>query len=252
MAALAHIYRHPIKAHGSERLEEVTLHENATLPWDRVWALAHERSRADGSQWERCGNFSRGATSPSLMAITCHFDEAREELTLRHPDLPTLKAKPDSDGEEIVNWVKPIMPGDARASERVIRARSAQEGQGLTDNPEPYLSILGLSSLRALSQRAGRDLSPLRFRGNLWVEGLGPWEEFEWVGKRVRLGEAELAIEERIDRCPATMVNPETGKRDTDTLDHLREGWGHMDFGVFARVVQSGKISVGDALEVLG
>ncbi|MEM8592364.1 MAG: MOSC domain-containing protein [Pseudomonadota bacterium] len=252
MGTLAQIYRHPVKAHGSERLERVTLTENATLPWDRVWAVAHERSRVAGDQWERCGNFSRGASSPSLMAITCRFDETTEELTLRHPELDDLTVHPDRNGNRIVAWTAPIMPAEGRASARVIRAGSAKDGQGLTDNPNPYISILGLASLRALGQKAGRDLSPLRFRGNLWVEGLGPWEEFEWVGKRIRIGAAEFAVEDRIDRCPATTVNPNTGHKDTDTLDVLREGWGHIDFGVFARVVKSGDVTVGDKLEVIG
>ncbi|MEM9437225.1 MAG: MOSC N-terminal beta barrel domain-containing protein, partial [Pseudomonadota bacterium] len=224
MGTLAHIYRHPIKAHGSEALESVELTANATLPWDRVWAVAHEKSKADGSEWARCGNFSRGAHVPTLMAVTCRFDEASEEITLSHPALPDLTANPDTGGAAIIDWISQVMPADARKSTRVLRAQSAAEGQGLTDNPEPYLSILGLSSLRTLSGKAGRDLSPLRFRGNLWVEGLGPWEEFEWVGKSLRIGAAEFSVEDRIDRCPATMVNPETGRKDTDTLDLLREG----------------------------
>ena len=252
MGTLAHIYRHPIKAHGAERVETVTLTANATLPWDRVWALVHERSHVDGSKWERSGNFSRGATSPSLMAITCTFDEASEKLTLSPPRLPTLTVNPDRNGEEIIEWVRAIMPPEGRASARVIRAGSAAQGQGMTDNAEPYLSLLGLSSLRALSGKAGRDLSPLRFRGNLWVDGLGPWEEFEWVGKSIRIGAAEFSVEDRIDRCPATMVNPDTGRRDTDTLDLLREGWGHIDFGVFARVTKAGPIAIGDPVEVIG
>ncbi|MEO1795478.1 MAG: MOSC domain-containing protein [Pseudomonadota bacterium] len=252
MGALAHIFRHPIKAHGFEELSSVELAANATMPWDRVWAVAHERSDADGSEWERCGNFSRGASSPSLMAVRCAFDEAGGTLELSHPDLPSLTANPDHDGARIVKWAKPIMPETGRASARVIRAASAAKGQGLTDNPAPYLSILGLSSLRTLSQKAGRQLSPMRFRGNLWVEGLGPWEEFEWVDKRIRIGEAEFAVEDRIDRCTATMANPETGRRDTDVLEILREGWGHIDFGVFARVITPGRVNVGDTVEVLG
>ncbi|MEO0487631.1 MAG: MOSC domain-containing protein [Pseudomonadota bacterium] len=252
MAALAAIYRHPIKAHGSEALDQVALSVDATLPWDRVWAVAHEKSKADGRTWARCGNFSRGATSPSLMAITCAFDDATETLTLNHPDLEPLTANPDRDGAAIVAWVSAVMGAGERPSTQVIRAQSAATGQGLTDNPNPYLSILGEASLRAFSQACGRDLGPLRFRGNLWVSETGPWEEFEWVGRRIRIGAAELSVEARIDRCPATMVNPETGRRDTDTLAVLQDRWGHIDFGVFARVTKPGEIRLGDQIEVIG
>lgn len=251
MARLAQIYRHPIKAHGAEALEHVELTRNETLPWDRVWAIAHEKSSADGSEWVRCGNFSRGAHVPPLMAVTCTFDDATGVVTLTHPEAEPITAHPDTQGSAIVDWVQSFMPPDARKSTRLIRAKSAETGQGFTDNPNPYVSILAQSSLRALSQKCGRDLSPLRFRGNLWVDETGPWEEFEWVGKRIRVGGAELDVEDRIDRCPATMVDPTTGKRDVDTLEALREGWGHIDFGVFARVVTSGQISLGDPVEII-
>ncbi|MEM1232905.1 MAG: MOSC domain-containing protein [Pseudomonadota bacterium] len=252
MVTLADIFRHPIKAHGSERLTDVTLALNATLPWDRVWAIAHSNSKADGRTWARCGNFTRGAHIPTLMAIRSTFDDASGQITLTHPDRPAISVNPDRDGDAIIEWVSPIIPSETRQPERVIRAASAREGQGLTDNPAPFLSLLNHASLRALGQKAGRQLSMLRFRGNLWVDGAAPWEEFDWVGKDIRIGSATLRVEERIDRCLATTANPETGRRDTPVLDILEEGWGHIDFGVFARVTSGGTVNVGDPVEVMG
>ncbi|MEO0914990.1 MAG: MOSC domain-containing protein, partial [Pseudomonadota bacterium] len=89
-----------------------------------------------------------------------------------------------------------------------------------------------------------------RFRANLWAEGTAPWEEFSWIGKTLTIGDAELRITERIDRCAATMANPETGAPDTDTLKLLSDHWGHQDFGVFAEVTKPGKIKPGDLITV--
>jgi uncharacterized protein YcbX len=50
-------------------------------------------------------------------------------------------------------------------------------------------------------------------------------------------------------RCLATTANPRTGERDVDTLK-LLQTMGHRDFGIYARVVQSGTVSVGDSLEL--
>ena len=57
----------------------------ATMPWDRVWAIAHDRAKVgpDGADWVPCVNFSRGAKSPALMAIRARVDEA---AGTRHPD----------------------------------------------------------------------------------------------------------------------------------------------------------------------
>ncbi|MEL6700675.1 MAG: MOSC N-terminal beta barrel domain-containing protein, partial [Pseudomonadota bacterium] len=126
MITLAHIYRHPIKAHGSERLDRVALSANATLPWDRVWAVTHEGTQDDGTaDWARCRNFSRGASSPQLMAITSQLDVSTGMLALSHPDRPDITIHPDTDGDAFIDWVSPLMPAEGRASTRLIRADSA-------------------------------------------------------------------------------------------------------------------------------
>jgi hypothetical protein len=42
------------------------------------------------------------------------------------------------------------------------------------------------------------------------------------------------------------MANPETGRRDADTLGALEEGWGHTDFGIYAEVIEGALIRTGD------
>jgi uncharacterized protein YcbX len=101
-----------------------------------------------------------------------------------------------------------------------------------------------------VAQRLDRpDLSIHRWRGNIWLDGLGPWQEFEWLGRDIRIGSALLRVRERTDRCPATTANPDTGQRDADTLGALRH-WGHMDFSVRAEVIEDGEIAIGDLAEL--
>lgn len=244
---LAHIWRHPIKAHGVEALETIALTAGQTMPWDRAWAVAHELSQVDGSEWVPCGNFSRGAKAPSLMAISATLDEATNAITLTHPDLPPITINPDTDSDAFLNWVRPIMPADKTASARIVRAAA----RGMTDSDFPSISLNNLATNRVVGEKLGADLSPLRWRGNLWFDGLEPWEEFDWEGKRVRIGTAEIDIKERITRCMATTVNPKTGLRDAATLDTLQENWGHKQFGVYGVVLTSGQIAKGDRIEVL-
>ncbi|MGR3586548.1 MAG: MOSC domain-containing protein, partial [Pseudooceanicola nanhaiensis] len=98
--------------------------------------------------------------------------------------------------------------------------------------------------------QAGAPLSPHRFRGNLWVEGWAPFEEFDLIGRTLRIGAAELEIRARITRCKATCANPETGLRDVDTLALLNGTYGHQDFGVYALVTRPGEIAAGDTVEI--
>ena len=240
------LWRHPIKSHGREPLQSVTMNAGQTMPGDRVWAVAHEASRADGSTWVPCANFSRGSKAPHLMAITARLDEANGVVTLSHPDRPDLTFAPDADVTAFLDWVRPLMPADRAASARIIRV----PGRGMTDSDFPSVTLCNMASHRAVEQQIGHDLSILRWRGNIWFDGVPEWDEFAWMDREVQIGQAILRVRQRTDRCLATTANPDSGMRDADTLGALAH-WGHQDFSVRAEVIRGGQIAIGDTLRVL-
>ncbi len=214
------------------------------MPYGRKWAIAHERSKLEG-QWGKKANFLRGVTDPALMAVSSSFNETTRLLTLTHPKHGSIEIRPNSasGSEQLSDWLRGLWSGDLPKPTGIYASDDAH----MTDVPDPWISINSISSLKSLSQRSGRDLSKHRFRGNIWVEGLSPWEEFNWVGKTVTIGPVSLSVRETITRCKATMANPETGQRDVDTLEILDE-LGHQDFGVYAEVIEGGTIALGDVV----
>ncbi|WP_270731333.1 MOSC domain-containing protein [Shimia sp. Alg240-R146] len=247
MGLVKALWRHPIKAHGRESVGHVSLVEGQTFPWDRRYAVAHEAAKTSGGEWAACANFSRAAKAPALQAITAKVDEATGKITLQHPDLWELTFDPETQGDKLIHWVRPLMPADRAASTKLVPAGE----NGMTDSPFASIAIHTTASHRAVEGRLGRPISTERWRGNIWLDGFAPWEEFDWIGQTLRIGTAELEIRERITRCLATTANPDTGHRDTDTLGVLNDSFGHQDFGVYGVVTNSGDISVGDTAEVL-
>ena len=238
---LAHICRHPIKAYGRETLASVRLSAGEGLPFDREWAVAHEVAKL-ASGWNACMNFTRGAKAPALMAVTARLDEAERRVTLAHPTAGEITVAPDdaADQARLVAWAESLIPAGRARPATVFRA-----GVALTDSDFPSVSVLSLASLAELSGRMGLDLSIHRWRANLWLEGSEPWAEWGWIGQRFRLGDAVLEVVVRITRCAATTVDPGTGVVRGDTLAALETGYGHKDFGVYARVIEGGVIALG-------
>ena len=249
MPRVTDIFRHPLKSHGRETLKEVTLSQGAAMPWDRRWAVAHEASKADGSGWASCANFSRGSKAPLLMAITARLNETDQSLTLSHPNRKDFTFQPDDERQlsGFLAWVKSLMPAERTQSARILRLPE----RGFTDTDFPSISINSHASLRALSEHMGQPLSPLRWRGNLWIDGLEPWVEHSWVAQSFRIGSVVFEGVEPIVRCLATTANPDTGLRDADTLGALNALSGHQDFGLYARVIEPGTLSLDDTLELL-
>ena len=137
---------------------------------------------------------------------------------------------------------------------RLVRPNAAGAG---VDRERGTVTMLSDASLEELGRRGGVDeVDGRRFRMLIQVGGCRPHEEDEWLGRRVRVGDAIVLLHEQVARCAITTQNPETGRRDFDTLRTikeyrgLRDGEG-IDFGVFGEVVEPGAVRVGDPVEPL-
>jgi hypothetical protein len=122
----------------------------------------------------------------------------------------------------------------------------------LSDQPDPVVSIINLATLRDLERVTGKPVDPIRFRANLYLDGLPAWAERQWPGRSLRIGAARLTVREEIDRCAATEVDPKTGERDIKVVNALQRGYGHINCGVFATVETGGEIAVGDRVDLAG
>jgi uncharacterized protein YcbX len=85
----------------------------------------------------------------------------------------------------------------------------------------------------------------------LEIDGVGAHEEDEWLGGRVRVGEAELAPLGDVGRCVVTTRSADSGRFTYDTLKALagyrREGVTEpLPLGVYCDVVVPGRVRVGD------
>jgi len=83
------------------------------------------------------------------------------------------------------------------------------------------------------------------------VAGSYPHQEDDWVGHRLRIGEALVAMHGHVGRCLVTTQSPDTGVVDLPTLDLLsyRRGLATTEplaFGVYGEVLEPGLVRLGD------
>lgn len=248
--SLAEIYRHPVKSLGEEALDATELTPGRPVPWDRVFAIAHAGAEWAEGCWAPPRTFVNQAFVPRLAQIHAAFDEASGRLTLRHRDLPDLCVTPgEAAGDAALTaWVAPLTEGTARQGPfRVCHAPGVQ----FTDFEETHVSIGSITSRRALGEIAGQALAPIRFRMNLWLDGLAPWAELELVDREIEIGPVRLRVIRRDTRCNAPAASPETGARDVPVTALLKKTFGHIDFGVYAQVVRGGMVRQGDAARLV-
>jgi uncharacterized protein YcbX len=136
-------------------------------------------------------------------------------------------------------------------------ARTEREGDGVDRGRLAGATLVSTGSLDALRDAAGETLpvDGRRFRMTIGIDGVEPHAEDRWIGGRVRVGAATVAVREHVGRCAVTTLDPDRGVRDLDTLGTIAAYRGDvptrepLPFGVWCEVVEPGRVAVGDPVE---
>ncbi|HVY85756.1 MAG TPA: MOSC domain-containing protein [Caulobacterales bacterium] len=246
---LASLCRHPVKGFTPEALDRVDLYAGEGVPFDRAYAVEDGPSGFDPAAPAHISKmcFTVLAKIPEVARVRTRFDETTHTLHATAPNAAPIATKlNEEDGRDVfAAWLTDVLGDAIRGPLRVLPAPGAHR---FYDDEAGFISLINLESVRELGRRIDRDIDPLRFRANLYIEGWPPWSELE-LKDEVKLGQARARVVKPIPRCVATHVHPGAGVRDLDVLDGLRRAYGHVLCGVYLRVEAPGALRVGDAIE---
>jgi uncharacterized protein len=227
------------------------------IPFDRAFFLVDEPG----------GLFSCSAFGPLLQLVADH-DAETQTLSLTFPDgLVVEGATTDlAEPETIVFYGRSVRAREVRGP--FSEALSAFVGSAVRmlrcDRGETGIDVFPLTlvsgaSVADLAERGRHDgaLDSRRFRINLELDGCDPYEEDGWDGRTIELGGARLLVRGAIPRCLVTTFDPDTGRKDWDTLTQIAKyrprisGGGGLPFGMYATVTDPGTVELGDPVRVL-
>lgn len=252
-ATLASIYRYPVKGLTPERLELVELETGQYFPGDRLFAIENGPSGfvPEAPAFQPKIKFLMLMRNERLAALDARYDDASGELVIEQDAEEVVRGKLTTEAgrDAIEAFFQRYARYELRGAPRVLEAPS---GFRFVDTTEGYISLINLASCRALGDIVGQEVDPLRFRANLYLDGMEPWEEFDLVGHTIEIGtEVRLRVTQRIFRCAATNVDPVTAKRDLEIPATLMRNFGHTDCGIFAEVERGGLIGEGDEVRIV-
>jgi uncharacterized protein YcbX len=162
----------------------------------------------------------------------------------RHHRLLGLHATLGGDGEPLINglaWKSP------NALELVRNAAGAdawlEAGTGL----ERFDVLPLLVATDGAVERFGRDVR--RLRPNILIGGVAGMAEVDWPGAQLAIGNAVIDLDSLRQRCPMTIVDPDTLERDSGVLLDIHRRFGGK-LALNAGVKTPGTIHVGDEVSL--
>jgi uncharacterized protein YcbX len=247
-ARIAGIYRYPVKGLTPEQLSRAELSPGQTLAADRRYAIENGPSGFDPTEpkWLPKPHFLMLMRDEWLAGLQTHFDDASHVLTIRHDgkiavegDLETAQGR-----AAVENFFTSTFPDLIKGPPKILTS----PGHSFSDVARKVVSIINLSSVRAIENLVGQPVHPLRFRANLYVEGWPAWHEFDLLDRTLAVGDTRLKVVKRIVRCAAVNVDPDTAARDLAIPKALMQRLGHSDCGIYAEVIEGGTIAAGDTI----
>jgi uncharacterized protein YcbX len=212
------------------------------------------------------GSLVAATVAPDLLRVVPDYDATTERLALTFPDGAVVEDAADRTAEEVhVDvWKRrangrrvagPFAEALSRFVGRSVLLVRVADAEGQDAHP---LTLVSSASVAEIGAHGGDELlDGRRFRMNLEVGGVAPYEEDTWSGNLVRVGGSTIRVGAQVPRCIVTTLDPDTGEKDFKTLNLIarhrprigaRAG---LPFGMYAEVVEPGRVSVGDPVEPL-
>jgi uncharacterized protein YcbX len=216
---LAEIWRYPVKSMAGERLQEARLGRDGVEGDRLVQVRLGDMDSADGE---------RIVTARSRPRLLGH------------------RAALGPDGEPLVDgrpWRDAGVAADvASAAGTGARLERSADLQLRYDILPLLVATDGAIDSLALDRR--------RFRPNLLIGGVEGLAERSWEGRRLRIGEAVVALADLRGRCVMTTFDPDTLEQDPKVLRTIVRRLGGV-LGLNAEVARAGVVRVGDPVELL-
>ena len=253
MITIRALNTYPIKGMSVQNHKTIQLSTGENLPLDRSWAIEAGARKFDSVSPAYLPKtaFTQLMSHEKIAALDTHMDVSagctvltinRDGKQVARGDLSTPVGR-----QIIEQFMAAYMKDELRGSPRVVHA----EGHHFTDVPAKFISILNLASVREVERVAGKPIDPLRFRANIHIDGAEPWAEFGWLNKRLQVGGLPVfRVAERIKRCAAISVNPQTAERDMNLPRTLMSAFQHDDCGIYASSLADTILAVGQKITI--
>jgi uncharacterized protein len=260
MPHVAALYRYPVKSFTPETPESLTITGDGRVAGDRVLGFRFADTPEGDDAWSSKHGMVALVNTPGLARLRLRFDDANMRLSITLDGAPFADEALDDDGrrrlcDAVAEYVLALPEGPLAGHPERLPLRLVGDGctPRLTDRPDGYVTLHGRDSLQALAYALNdADVSEVRFRSNVAIEGLEAWQEQEWIGKTLRIGDVPFRAHAPVVRCLATHANPVTGVRDHQVMTTLTHAFSQEKptFAVCLVPEAPGVIRLGDELTV--
>ena len=222
------LYKYPIKSLTPSKSESLTLNENGYIQGDRLFGFRFQDAGSrDNFEWQRKTNFAALMHMPQIAKLNVEYDEKNRQLIIRYDGNIIINANVDTQRDEIEEkFTEFVINSDTDLIKNFPQRFpfvfiGGENSNHFHDTPNGGLTLHSQESLNDLNNQLGYEIEHTRFRSNIIIEGINPWEEFDWIGKNIEINGLFFNVEKPVNRCLAINCNPSNGMTDKNVLKSM-------------------------------
>ena len=251
----------PVKSVSFQTIDRCKIKKNIGIVGDRIFAFAKDLDinsvhLFEKSPEERKGKWNKVLTlKNSLVLNKYNFLLKENKLTLMSKDKEVLTIN-----------VNKLIERQLLSSKIIELENSLKEPIVLMKNEKfPFfdtsisnkvdfinsVSLLNIQSINDFQKKIDKKIEVPRFRGNICVDGMEPWQEREWIGKVININNISFKVEKNIPRCVAINLKPRTDDNSLNLLQSLKKTYDHFEMGIYLTPLDDGEINLGNKIEII-
>ena len=263
---ISDIIHFPVKSLSGNHLKSSEIHERGLKDDRRIMLIDESNTFVSQRKYPMLSQIDVGITEDNIVLRdrrtnfvikqALQFELKKTEVSIWRKNCTSHHfLKPDLD-----QWISEQIGAPLRfvymdeSDRRPINQKYAQSEDEIVSFADGYpILIANTASLKDLNDHLRDPISMEHFRPNLVIEHDIAWDEDHW--KKLRIGEVLLRIPKPCERCIVIDIDPITGKNKSSevlqTLAKIRMPKGGIYFGLNAIVEKTGKVRLGDKVEIV-
>jgi len=251
----------PVKSVSFQGIDTCEIKKNIGIVGDRIFAFAKDldldKTRLfEKSPEERKGKWNKILTlknSPVLNKYNFLFKKNKLTLASKNKEILTIDVNELNERQLLSNKIIEL---ENSLKEPIVLMKNEKFPFFDTSisNKVDFInsvSLLNIQSINDFQQKIDKKIEISRFRGNICIDGIKPWEEREWIGKIIKINNVSFKVEKNIPRCVAINLKPTTDDNSLNLLQSLKKTYDHFEMGIYLTPLDNGEINLCDNIEII-
>ena len=249
----------PVKSVSFQSIENCKIKKDIGIIGDRIFAFAKELDLEQAKLFEKSANERKGKwnkvltlkNSPALNKYNFVLKDQKLTLTLKDEEILTIDINQLNQREALSSKITEL---ESSLKQPIVLMKNNEWPFFDTSisNKVDFVnsvSLLNIQSINDFQRKIDKKIEPTIFRGNIYIDGIEPWEERTWIGKIIKINNVSFKVEKNIPRCVAINLKPQTDDNSFNLLQSLKKTYNHFEMGIYLTAIDNGEINIGSTIE---